>query len=148
MKKDFDYKDVPQGYLHCLHAGCPRSADCLRFKVGAAVHEDIPYFSILNPAYVTKQKECNFFQPDELVRCAYGISHLYDNLLHKQYLKIKKIIHDYLGHSHYYRVRNKLLPIKPEEQAFIRELFIKEGIETEPLFDEYVEHYDFSFSGE
>ncbi len=119
------------------------ASGCLRFKAGAHVSKDVPYFSIINAAYAGEQKECRYFQPDCLVRYALGINHLYDNLPHTKYSKIKKAIHDHFGHTHYYRIYNKQRPIKPEDQAFIRELFIKEGIETEPLFDEYTERYDF-----
>jgi hypothetical protein len=32
--------------------------------------------------------------------------------------------------------------ITPEQQDFIRKVFLEEGIEEEPVFDEYVEQYD------
>ncbi len=143
MNEKFDYKEVPDGYLHCLNAQCVKSSDCLRFKAGTHVSNEVKYFLIINAANANEQKECSYFQPDRLVRCALGITHLYDNLPHTKYTKIKKAIHDHFGHSHYYRIYNKKYFIKPEDQVFIRELFVKEGIESEPLFDEYIERYDF-----
>lgn len=143
MKEYLDYKEVPRGYLHCLNAGCIRSADCLRFKAGAIADEDITSFSILNPAYAKKQNECHFFQSDEKVRYAYGISHLYDGLLHTIYIKLKKAVYNHFGHNTYYRIYRKEYPLRPQDQAAIRKLFLKEGIETEPVYDEYVERYEF-----
>lgn len=143
MRADFDYKEVPQDYIHCLNGQCPQSSDCLRFKIAAVASKEVPYFSTMNPVYVDEQKECPYFHPDLLIRYASGITRLYDDLTHIKYVKIKKAIHNYLGHSRYYRIYNKLLFIKPEEQDFIRELFIKENVGAEPLFDEYVERYDF-----
>lgn len=147
MKKDFDYKEVPQGYLHCLDAECPHSSECLRFKIGAIVNEFVTDFSIVNPKYVEKQEECPYFQPDELVRYACGISHLYDGLLHTTYVKIKKKVHDYFGHTQYYRIQNKTRLITPKDQAVIREIFNEEGMSTVPVYDEYFENYDFILVG-
>ncbi len=147
MKESFDYKEVPEGYAHCLNTQCPCSSDCLRYKIGAIVSDDTTHIKVVNPKYVKKQKECPYFQPDELVCYAYGISHLYDGLLHTTYIKIKKALREYFGHNAYYRIYNKIYPVKAKDQAFIRELFQKEGVEFEPVFDEYIERYDF-FSSE
>lgn len=144
MKERFDYKEVPEYYLHCLHAQCPRSSDCLRYKAAVLAGKEVAYFKTVNPVWADEQEECRYFHPARLTRYASGITRLYNDLPHTKYLKIKKIVHNYFGHTHYYRIYNKLRFIKPEDQTFIRELFMKEGIETEPLFDEYVEKYDFS----
>lgn len=144
MNNDLDYKQIPQGYLHCLSADCTRSADCLRFKVGMAAGESVSYFKIVNPAYAKKQEDCHFFQPDQKVRLAYGITHLYDNLTKRNAEKLWKLIHNYIGNAVYYRIRNKERAIRPEEEAFIRKAFLEAGITEEPQFDEYKEQYDFS----
>ncbi len=142
MKENFDYKEVPQNYLHCLNTSCSRASDCLRFRVGTCVDKETSYFTIVNPTH-SAEKACTYFQLDSLIRYAVGITHLYERLPLEKYRKIKKLIHNYFGHSHYYRIYNKLRFINPRDQAFIRELFIKEGIEFEPAFDDYVERYDF-----
>lgn len=144
MKKDFNYNDVPEGYIHCLNAQCSCSSKCLRFQLATLAGKGIPYFTIVNPSYTAGQERCNYFRPNHLIRYALGITHLYDELTHIKYLKIKKVLHDYFGHSHYYRIYNKQLLINPKDQDFIRKTFLEEGIETEPLFDEYIEKYDFS----
>ncbi|MDL2223715.1 DUF6078 family protein [Bacteroidales bacterium OttesenSCG-928-M06] len=144
MKKDINYKEVPRNFLHCLNTECNQAKDCLRFKVGIAANEDVPHYSMINPAYVKKQGTCRFFEPVTIVRYALGITHLYDNLPHTKYLRIKTAIHKYLEHNRYYRIYNRLYLITPEQQEFIRDVFRKEGIETEPIFDEYIEQYNFS----
>lgn len=101
MKENFTYRDVPKGYLHCQNAECSRSSECLRFKAGSIVNESAESISIVNPQYVEKQKKCKYFQLNQPVRFAYGISHLYDDLSHTKYPKIKKAIHDYFGHDYY-----------------------------------------------
>ena len=39
-------------------------------------------------------------------------------------------------------IQKKERLITPEEQNIIRLIFIRQGIHTDPLFDQYVEQYD------
>ena len=142
MKENFDYTEVPKNYLHCQNAQCPRTADCLHFLVACHINNETPYFSVVNPAYVVEQRECPFFRPDHLVRFALGITYLFDNLSHAKAVKIKQLLYNHFPQSTFYRIRNKQRLIKPEEQDFIRQVFIKESIEEEPVFDKYVDRYD------
>ena len=141
MNDDFNYKQVPRNYTHCLNAQCPRSADCLHFLVTRHVDKETRYFSVVNPAYVAEQKECPYFQPDRLIRFAIGITHLFDNLPHTKAVKIKKTMYSYFGRNAYYRTLHKQRLIKPEEQDFIRQTFVKEGVAEQPAFDEYIDQY-------
>ena len=142
MKEKFNDNDVPQNYAHCLNAQCSCAADCLRFQVGSYALNDVSHFTIVNPTY-NAEKGCPFFQIKHTIRFASGITHLYDELTHEKYRKIKKSVYNYFGHSQYYRIYNKKRLIEPDDQAFIRNLFAREGIANEPLFDEYIERYDF-----
>lgn len=141
MENNFNYQEVPGAYLHCLHAECPRSATCLRFLVTLHADPHTLCFSVINPAFIAEQVECPYFQVDELTRFALGMSHLLDNQVHSKALKLRKVLYSYFGRSMFYRIRNKERLITPEEQAFIREIFRKEGIEEEPVFDQYVYRY-------
>ena len=144
MKDNFDYKDVPQGYTHCLNTQCPRASECLRVKAGLLADENVPYFRTINPAYAARhQEECRYFHSDRLIRYASSITNLFTDLPHRKAIRLKKIIHNYFGHTVYYRIYNQVRLIDPKEQAFIRESFLKEGIETEPVFNSYVEKLDF-----
>lgn len=143
MEQNFDYGQVPRHYLHCQNAPCPLSADCLRFRAGLHIDKETPHFSIVNPAYVAGlEGECPYFRRDRLIRFAAGITHLYDTLPHAKALKIKQTIGSHFERNAYYRIRNKQRLIKPGEQAFIRQVFKDEGIEEEPVFDQYIERYD------
>ncbi|MDL2222785.1 DUF6078 family protein [Bacteroidales bacterium OttesenSCG-928-M11] len=145
MKKSINYKEVPQNYVHCLNTACKRANDCLRFMVGQAVPDDVTLFTTINPSAINALGgECQYFEPIKLIRYALGITHLYDNMSHAKYVQVKNAIHKYFGHARYYRIYNKLYYITPEQQDFIRDLFRKEGVEEEPVFDEYVERYNFS----
>lgn len=143
MKTILRYEDVPEYYTLCLEEQCLHKADCLRSKVAALVPKEVPRLLIVNPMYIIDKEKCPFFQADTTTRFAIGISHLYDKLPRSVYPSIKKKIYNYFGHNGYYRIYHKSTLISPKDQAFIRQVFIKEGIEDEPLFDEYVDRYDF-----
>ena len=142
MNENFNYKEVPKNYTHCLNAQCPRSAECLRFK--AACHADQRKTSlvVVNPAYVANAGECQFFQPIRFVRFARGITQLLNNLPHTQHVRIRKMLYNHFNKNVFYLILNKQRLIKPKEQDFIRKLFINEEIAVEPVFDEYIELYD------
>lgn len=142
MREDFDYRDVPGDYLHCLNSQCPRTADCLRFQVALRVNKESASFSIVNPAYVAAREECPFFQLDRLTHFALGMKHLLDKVPHAKAVKIRNILYQHFERSMFYRIRNKTRLITPKEQAFIRQVFLNEGIKEAPVFDEYVEQYD------
>ncbi|NDW11861.1 hypothetical protein D0T50_03030 [Bacteroides sp. 214] len=143
MKDNFDYKQVPKAFLHCLHTPCPHSTECLRYIAALKADNDREYFSVVNPHYVSaKEKECPYFMPDSLTRFALGITHIYDNLPHAKAVKIKEILYNHFRRNTYYRIRNKERLIKPSEQEYIRKVFRREGVLEEPAFDQYVDQYD------
>ena len=47
-----------------------------------------------------------------------------------------------LNRTTYYRCYRKERLLKPKEQEYIRQLFLKRGIKEEPVYDEYVEQYE------
>ena len=142
MEENFNYQDVPKNYVYCLNNECTHSSDCLRFKVTLHVDKNISSFRTVNPVYVAQQKECFYFQSDRLTRFALGITHLFDELPHEKAVKIRNILYKYFKLNMFYRIQNKQRLIKPEEQDYIRQVFANEGILEEPVFDEYVDRYN------
>lgn len=143
MEEDFDYTQIPQNYIYCLHAGCPRSADCLRFQAGKHAASGTAIISVINPSVIAgKENNCRHFQPNEKACFAFGITHLFDHIPHKKAVTIKRILFDHFNRSKYYRIRNKTRMIKPQEQEFIRKVFQNEGVLEEPIFDEFIYKYD------
>lgn len=143
MKEDFDYSQVPYGFLHCLRAECPRSADCLRFKAARHASPHIATFSVINPLYIAgKDEKCPHFKEDRVVCFALGITHLFDHLPYAKVNKIKQSIRTQLHRTTYYRILRKERYIKPEEQSIMREVFHREGIKEDLMFDKCVYTYD------
>ena len=142
MNENFDYQAVPKNYTHCLNAQCPQSAHCLRFEVARHAGQATASFLVVNPAHVANAGECRFFRPVHFVRFAKGITRLLNNLPHTQHVKIKRILLNHFNKNVFYLILNKQRLIRPEEQEFIRQLFVQEEIAEEPVFDEYIEQYD------
>lgn len=144
MNVEFDYRSVPDSYLHCSNQPCLQSVDCLRYLAFQHIPEDQPHVCMVNPAYIARQKTCPYFRSNTPIRFALGITRLFDNLPHIKAQRVKRIIHDYFEHNTYYRIYNKKYMIKPESQEFIRSVFLSEDITEEPVFDEYLLLYDWT----
>ncbi len=142
MKSNFNYKEVPYDYLRCQNSDCEQAENCLRYQVGLLQDEETSIFRMLNPLYVKLQGECKYFAPDQMVRYAQGITHLFDKLPYDKYLKIKKMIINKLNHSEFYRIYRKEKMLTPDQQDFIKRIFEEEKIKEKPTFDEYIERYD------
>jgi hypothetical protein len=134
-----NYESAPQNFAYCLNEQCSQSANCLRFQARLHIGSTQPFFSILNPLHIEEQKECSYFRSTEPIRCASGMKHLYDNLPHLKAIRIKSLVNKHFSITTLHRIKTKERLIKPEEIAFIRSVFIQEGITEEPLFDEYIE---------
>ena len=100
MSPDFNYSEVPATFLHCLNKQCKHSA----------------------------KESCPYFMADKKKRFALGITHLLDNVPHKEALGIKRELMAELNRTTYYRCYRKERLLKPKEQEYIRQLFLKRGI--------------------
>lgn len=144
MEKEFDYSLVPYVFMHCIHTSCTRANNCLRQKAMRHVPTETVSVSILNPALTDEDGEnCNYFFADRKVKFALGMTQMLDKLPYRKAREIKRALYAHFDRSMYYRILNKERYIKPSEQNYIRKLFLQKGITEEPIFDSYVDHYDF-----
>lgn len=145
MEKDLDYSIIPFGFMHCINSECTKGNDCMRRKAMLLSVSGPKKISIVNPVHIPANTEdCPHFFSNRKIRYALGITHLLDNIAYPKAKSIKRDINRYLGKNTYYRIVNKERLIAPSEQNLIRQLFINNGIEEEPLYDEYVEKYDWT----
>lgn len=143
MNKKIDYSDVPKSFLYCSHDKCPRRGKCLRYQVTLSISQKLPYYTTVNPQHIVgKEDKCDFFRLNETLRFASGISHLLDNVPYAVAVSIHKEIYSLMGRSMYYRIRNKERLLHPIEQKQIAAIFLKHGIKSELVFDEYIDKYD------
>lgn len=73
---------------------------------------------------------------------AVGMLHLYDNLNYRDALVVRREIYLHFGRGTYYRIRNGERMIAPDEQNFIKQVFRKHGITSDPVFDGYEDAYE------
>lgn len=143
MEKDLDYSHVPYTFMHCIHASCVRANDCVRHLIMQHVPSSLESLLMLNPTHIPGDgKDCSYFFADKKVRFALGTRHLLDNIPYKKAMEIRQALRSYFGKSTYYRIRNQERPITPDEQSYVRQIFLRKGVGEEPVFDEYFEQYD------
>lgn len=143
MEPESKYESVPQGFAYCLNEQCKHATKCLRYLVSKELTPKRTVFSIVNPACTTPQADsCPFFKADQMDRYALGITHLLDDLPHNKAMAIKRAINTHFSKGTFYRIQKKERLITPREQKIIRSIFIQCGIHTDPLFDKYLEQYD------
>lgn len=139
---EFDYNSVPKGFAHCLNGQCPQGSNCLRRKIALHVPDTCQFIKIVNPAYTPPADgQCPFYKSGKPLRFARGMTHMYDTLPHNAAVDIKQTLLCYFGRSGYYRLFRKESLFDLQDQAYIRQLFLKHGITSEPAYDDFVEGY-------
>ncbi len=143
MDKSLNYKDIPKNYLYCNHSKCPRRNKCLRYQAMLNIPQEVLYYTAINLNHVLgDEANCSFFSLYCTSLFASGINHLLDNIPHATAEIIRKEIYSLMGRNMYYRVRNKERLLHPDEQKSIAAIFLKHKINSKPIFDEYIEKYD------
>lgn len=143
MKPDFDFNCVPNGFIHCFNDKCKYAEKCLRHQVALRIPDTCAVYTVINPAYkFPDDKECHYFKADQLKRFALGMSHIFDNISYHDAVIIRRQMKSYFEHSTYYRCMRRERLVTPAEQAYIQKLFLSYGIKEEPVYDEYLEKYE------
>ena len=70
-----------------------------------------------------------------------GISRMFDDLNYRKAIAVRRQVYYYFGRSMFYRILHKERHVTPSEQEHIRQIFVNNGIDTEPVYDEYQEEY-------
>ena len=143
MSKKIGYSDVPKSFLYCNHDKCPRRGKCLRYQVALDISQKLPYYTTVNPQHIAgNENNCDFFKLNETTHFAIGMSHLLDGIPHATAIVIHKEIYSLMGRSMYYRILNKERLLHPVEQEQIAAIFRKHEIKFKPVFDDYIDKYD------
>lgn len=143
MKPDFDYSTVPNNYIHCFHSECQLADKCLRHQVALRTPPDQRVITTISPVYkLPKGTNCRYFKPDEEQCFASGMQHMLGQLPHNDVVFLKQQMIAYFKRTTFYRCFKCERLIKPEEQEFIRQLFLSRGITEPPKYDVYIQQYD------
>ena len=131
MEETLDYNSMPRDFAHCLNAGCERAGECLRHRMALLMPAERGTVTIVNPRAVDPSgRDCAYFKPGQAVTYALGITRLLDDLIR------------HFGRTLYYRFRRKERAISSEDQKCIRQIFLRNGVREEPVFDSFVERLE------
>ena len=142
MEEVFDNQTVPYNFLHCFNRQCPKSEKCLRHLTAVHSTNQSPTLYVVNPNCIPEDaNECSYFLSNQQIRMAWGISHLLDNVPHKNAASLKSLMISHFGRNLYYRFYRKEASLDPEQQEYIRKSFRQKGGAGEPVFDAYTQEY-------
>lgn len=144
MIEKFNYSMVPIGFAHCFQKDCKKAGQCLRFQITRYIPNERWAIPVLNPAQARPEGDCAGFMSDQPVKYACGTKHLLDNLLHSQAKEVKAQLLAHYGKASFYRFSRKEKNLTPEDQQYIRRVFRQHGITDEPVFDSYLEGYNWN----
>lgn len=143
MKPDFDYSSSPSSFAHCMNKHCLRAKECLRYQMALRIPPERYTVTVVNPVHSSiTEKNCSFFKPDCLILFARGITHLLERIPHNDAIAIKQQMLEHFGRTFFYRLWRKERLLNPCQQKYIQQLFIQRGIQEPPVFDEYIEQYE------
>ena len=133
------YKDIPSGYLLCLHADCPMADSCLR-QLAYRRHAELGTFlRLINPSMCSKQADCPHYVSNQPVRFARGFMNFQKRMYPEQYDKFMLLLILHFGRSQYFKRRRGEIVLPPEEQEAIQIALKKAGVTQKMEFDEYID---------
>jgi len=141
MIETLDYKEVPFHFVHCFLADCPKASSCLRYQATRFLPIEKRVIKVLNPAFIGAPAECKEYKSDTPVLYAFGMSKLFDELPYAKAKDIKDDVIFRIGKTQFYRMKNETIGISPLHQRAIKKIFLKYGIEADPVFDRYEPDY-------
>ena len=143
MDNGFDYGLVPPKYAHCFNEACPYGKHCLRRLAAVHAPAGVEFVTCLNPAASPMgDTRCRHFRPADKIRLAWGVSRLCNEVPYGIARGLMTRVRHSFSKPTYYRILHQERPLSVEEQEKIAALFLREGVETAPLYDHYTENYD------
>lgn len=143
MNDEFDYSKVPHGFVHCLQSQCPQAAACLRRLAAANAPRTLPAVQAVNPLSLPGDlAKCPYCLPVRKVRIAWGIKGILNRLPFEDARAIRRILIEHFTKTRFYRMQRKESCLLPDEQEYVRRLFLRYGVTEEPAYEYYTEEYD------
>ena len=140
---EIKYENVPKEWPLCFLAMCGKKKSCLRYQAGLTMPTGIQTCMAVTPS-VLKTSKCPMFWKKETMRTAVGFSHIFDDVKQRHAPEMRAQIADYLGgNGTYYRYLHGERALAPEQQQWIRDLFVSYGYSEDISFDSYGEQYRF-----
>jgi hypothetical protein len=142
MTKEIDFTTLPATYVVCWKHDCPLRDNCLRHLAANHVLKNRLVQSVNLNLVHPETGTCDMQRPVRMIRVAWGLKHIYDNLPYKLKDAVYSQIHYGIGNTTYYHYYNERKPIPPCTQEYIRNVFAQHGIKEPVVFRHYEEVID------
>jgi hypothetical protein len=123
-----DFETKPLNFILCFNKKCLLRKKCLRHIVSLSNKEEKDLLLVVN-ASKFNQTNCKYYFENKKVGIAYGMKGSFEDVKAKDIAKIRKELIRHFGQTYYYERRNGKMPITPNEQVFIENLFKQYGYE-------------------
>lgn len=138
----FDFNDVSPLLALCFNDGCQRKEECMRYRVGQQVPENVTSGKAVYPNAL-RDGDCEHFYQLRVVKAARGFGNIFADVTQKHSAEMRMQIERYLGgHGTYYRYKRGERLLMPEQQEWICSLFEKYGYGRNVQFNDYLQVYD------
>ena len=142
MKHSSEKPLAPANYSRCFNNQCPKADNCLRRMAALNDTDEYPFVNSVNPqCFPADGGTCLYFQSAQKIHVPWGIKHQLDEVPYKDVFELKHRMLGYFGRGKYYRFYRKECFLTPENQNYIRQLFLQKGITKEPAFESYSNEY-------
>ncbi len=139
----FNYNQVPFGFEHCLLAHCPKADCCLRRFTALHAPQKTASFVVVNPNALPENLElCTRFLSSKPVRMAWGIKGFLDQIPLQVAQDIRRVLIAHFTKTLFYRMQRKEKPVRPEDQDYIRSVFVAHGVAQEPAYEYFTYEYE------
>ena len=136
------FRGITENYTVCFLDGCPKADTCTRrvaFNRTNTIYNSAP---CVLPK-VMQMTECPMYVEFKIVRKAYGLSRMFDNVAKKDVVSMRNAVMNIIGsRTGYYRVFRGEKYLTEEQQKEIMEYFQSRGYVNTSLFDGYIEEYN------
>lgn len=136
----------PEQYTTCQNSSCKNADKCLRQLVYRQLTKDNKFVKVLNPLLFPKDdEECKEFRTNKKIKLAWGIKNIFNEIPFSIAQSIKQDLIIYFGKTKYYRFCREERSISPKEQNAIKNIFVKNGIESDVSYSRFTEEYDWMY---
>jgi len=133
---------VGRNWYYCFNADCPRTAECIHFIATKFKPKNVTCGHAIYPD-ANLDGPCQHFCRVCIVKTAWGLSHLYDEVKHVDARRMKYAVMSAMSsRTSYYRVHRGEKHLSPEEQKAVKQVFASYGY-GEPQYDYYAEEIGF-----
>lgn len=132
-----DFSEMPQMFGRCLCAACPLADKCLRQLAWRQEETRGDWLTVLNPHTVKGGPECPHFIDAFHPAYAKGLRFNLDDVPLGKARALRSALTEALGRMKLSRMRRGLLPISPEQQRWLADIFARHGAPA-PEYEAFV----------